>query len=332
MKMNKAVFWNTRDNGGVRCGLCPHRCHIAEGSAGICGVRENRGGELYASGYGQVSSVALDPIEKKPLYMFHPDKRVLSIGGFGCNLRCPFCQNYEISMVYGGEYGGDSEFGIRNSELTRIGSEAEKRELFNISRHSSAGSFTFWEPQRPARYMSPVDVAALAVQTVPDGNIGVAYTYNEPLIGYEFLYGCAGLVREAGLYNVIVTNGYINKEPLENLLPVIDAMNIDLKGFKDSFYKRVGGSLEAVKETIELSRMKCHVEVTTLIIPDENEDDIEGLSKWLSSIDPDIPLHLSRFFPRYRYTDRAPTPRETIKKSCEIAKRHLRNVFAGNMG
>jgi len=180
--------------------------------------------------------------------------------------------------------------------------------------------------------MSPVDVAALAVQTVPDGNIGVAYTYNEPLIGYEFLYGCAGLVREAGLYNVIVTNGYINKEPLENLLPVIDAMNIDLKGFKDSFYKRVGGSLEAVKETIELSRMKCHVEVTTLIIPDENEDDIEGLSKWLSSIDPDIPLHLSRFFPRYRYTDRAPTPRETIKKSCEIAKRHLRNVFAGNMG
>jgi len=179
--------------------------------------------------------------------------------------------------------------------------------------------------------LSPDEVAALALQTVPNGNIGVAYTYNEPLIGYEYLYDCARLVHGAGLYNVIVTNGYINKEPLENLLPLIDAMNIDLKGFTNDFYKKVGGSLEAVKETIALSCVNCHVEVTTLIIPDENEDDIEGLAKWLSSIDPDIPLHLSRFFPRYRYSDREPTPRETIYKLRETAKIYLKNVFAGNI-
>jgi len=179
--------------------------------------------------------------------------------------------------------------------------------------------------------MTPQDVAALAVRTVPDGNIGVAYTYNEPLIGYEFLCDCAALVREAGLRNVIVTNGYINKEPLEALLPLIDAMNIDLKGFTGSFYQKVGGALEPVKEAIELAAGRCHVEVTTLVIPGENEADIEPIAKWLSSLDPGIPLHLSRFFPRHKYQDKAPTPRETIIRLGEIAKRHLKNVFAGNM-
>jgi pyruvate formate lyase activating enzyme len=254
----------------------------------MCGVRANMGGELIAEGYGRVSSVALDPIEKKPLYMFHPGKRVLSIGGFGCNLSCPYCQNYEISKEYG-------------------------------------------SMRQNANQMSPGDVAALAERTKPDRNIGVAYTYNEPLIGYEFVYECAELVRKAGLCNVLVTNGFINKEPLEELLPYIDAMNIDLKGYTDGFYNKVGGRLDAVKETIAICAGRCHVEVTTLVIPRENEDDVGEIAKWLSTVDPEIPLHITRFFPRYRYSDKPPTPRETIFELCETAKKHLKNVFAGNV-
>ena len=289
--MNKArvaSFWEAEDNKTVRCGLCPHRCHIPENVFGACGARVNRKGSLIAEGYGQVSSAALDPIEKKPLYMFRPGKHVLSIGGFGCNLRCPFCQNYEISMEY-------------------------------------------VDIRRSARELSPDDVAALAVQAIPNGNIGVAYTYNEPLIGYEFVYDCAVLVHTEGLCNILVTNGCINKEPLESILPLIDAMNIDLKGFTQGFYDRVNGNLETVKEAIALSAGSCHMEVTTLVIPGENEGDIEDIAKWISSIDPGIPLHLTRFFPRYRYSGKAATPRETILRLCETAKKYLDNVFAGNM-
>jgi len=300
-KAREAFYWSEAEDKSVRCGLCPHRCHIAENTSGICGVRENHSGVLIASSYGLVSSVALDPIEKKPLYMFCPGKNILSIGSVGCSFRCRFCQNYEISMEHENMH-------------------------------------------KAARQISPDDVVSLALQAVPDGNVGVAYTYNEPLIGYEFLQDCARLAHRAGLCNVLVTNGYINKEPLEAILPLIDAMNIDLKGFTDSFYKELGGDLEAVKETIALSARSCHVEVTTLIIPAEdntadlrrpfaqgNEGDIAELSMWLSSIDPDIPLHLTRFFPRYMMSDRTPTPRETIIKLRDTARKHLENVFTGNM-
>jgi len=287
--IRQAMYWDAAGNGGARCGLCPHRCFIEENASGSCGVRVNRGGTLIASGYGAVSSVALDPIEKKPLYMFHPGKRILSIGGFGCNLQCRFCQNYEIST---------SETAGRVREPSLV---------------------------------SPLEIVELAVKAELDGNIGIAYTYNEPLISYEFILDCAVQAREAGMKNVLVTNGYINREPLEALLPLIDAMNIDLKGFTDGFYRSVGGTLEPVKETIEEAYKRCHVEVTTLVIPGENEDDIEPIAKWLSDIAPDIPLHLSRFFPRYRYSDREPTPRETILELRETAKKYLKNVFAGNM-
>ena len=287
--MNKpAEFWLAAENGSVHCELCPHNCKIPENASGICGVRENRGGSLFAAGYGAVSAVALDPIEKKPLYMFRPGKKVLSIGGFSCNFRCPFCQNFGISLYHGGGW-------------------------------------------RDAERLSPEAVARLAVQAVPEGNIGAAYTYNEPLIGYEFVRDCAELINEAGLCNVVVTNGYINREPLEKLLPVIDAMNIDLKGFTGGFYKKLGGLLDAVKDTIRLAHGSCHVEVTTLVIPGENDTDIGELAGWLASIDPEIPLHLTRFFPRYKYSDKEPTPRETIYRLSEIAKRQLRNVFCGNL-
>lgn len=285
-----AMFYAQTEKGGVRCALCPHNCNIPENKAGICGVRKNMGEALWAAGYGRFSALALDPIEKKPLYRFHPGKRILSVGGFGCNLRCPFCQNCDISIGY--------ENALRGAE-----------------------------------YGSPEQIAALARETVSDGNIGVAYTYNEPLIGIEFVYDCARLVREAGLYNILVTNGYVKREPLETLLPWIDAMNIDLKGFTDNFYKKLRGSLEPVRETIEASHKRCHMEITTLIIPGENDsaEEIESLARWIASLNPEIPLHLTRFFPRYQYSDKPATPQETVYRLSEIARKHLTNVFLGNI-
>ena len=272
-----------------RCTLCPHNCTIFENETGICGMRKNINGKLVDVNYGKISSIALDPIEKKPLYMFHPGTHILSIGSFGCNFHCPFCQNYDISLAYK-------------------------------------------ESLQSAEYFTPKQIVDLAKKTIPDGNIGVAYTYNEPFIGYEFSYDCSAKVHEAGLLNVIVTNGYINREPLEAILPNIDAMNIDLKGFSEDFYKKVGGHLKDVKKTIEFAQRNCHVEVTTLIIPGENDSaqEIAELSSWLASLDPDIPLHLTRFFPRHKYSGRTPTPPEIIYKLREVAKEHLRNVFIGN--
>jgi len=284
MNMNEAAFYAKSADGTATCGLCPHNCKVREGSAGICGVRKNIGGRLYAAGYGQVSSIALDPVEKKPLSMFHPGKRILSVGGVGCNLRCPFCQNYEISLEYGG---------------------------------------------RALDCIAPERLAGLAAESVGQGNIGVAYTYNEPFVGYEYIYDCAKLVRERGLSNVIVTNGYVNSDPLEKILPLIDAMNIDLKAFGGDFYRKLGGELDCVKETIELCHKRCHVEITTLLIPGENdcEGEMAQLAKWLASLDPETPLHLTRFFPRYKYFGKTPAPQELVAKLAKTAGRHLKNVF-----
>jgi pyruvate formate lyase activating enzyme len=237
-----------------------------------------------------VSSVALDPIEKKPLARFHPGKRILSIGGYGCNLRCPFCQNHTIAVA---------------------------------GRDDSA--------RLPYHHASPAGILALAQQTVPDGNIGVAYTYNEPLVGYEFVYGCAKLIREAGLCNVLVTNGTINPEPLGALLPYIDALNIDLKGFTQGFYRRVGGCLDTVKRTIEACYERCHVVISFLVIPGENEKDAEPMAAWLASLDSGIPLHISRFFPRHLYAGRESTPPETVLRLADAARKHLRYVYTGNL-
>jgi len=286
--MRRAEFWSADRDGNVRCELCPHYCVIEGDSAGVCGVRGNRGGELFAASYGQISSIALDPIEKKPLALFRPGRLVLSIGSFGCNFSCPFCQNFEISKEY------------------------------RRRRHT-------------AQVFTPGDIVMLAERKTPDGNIGVAYTYNEPLIGYEFVRDTARLVREAGLNNVVVTNGYINKEPLDALLPFIDAMNIDLKAYSTGFYRKIGGDLDTVKQTIVRAHGVCHVEVTMLVIPGENEDYTADMVKWLSGIDPDIPLHLSRFFPRYRYADREPTDLRSLNRLGEMAMDCLRHVFIGNV-
>lgn len=272
----------------ARCEICPHHCNIEEGQLGFCNARANRDGTIVNENYGLITSIALDPIEKKPLNRFLPGSRILSVGSYGCNLRCPFCQNHEISMC--------------------------ERRPDNIVR------------------MQPEALVEKALELVPKRNIGIAFTYNEPLIGYEFVRDCAILAHQRGLKTVAVTNGFINETPLIELLPHIDAMNIDLKAFTEEFYHHISGSLKPVKRTIEIAARSCHVEVTTLIIPEENDspEEMRRLSSWLADINPDIPLHISRFFPRYRMTDRDATEAEHIYALADIARKKLHYVYEGN--
>jgi pyruvate formate lyase activating enzyme len=271
--------------GRCKCGLCPHECLISEGGHGRCRVRANNGGEIFLMNYAQISGAALDPIEKKPLKRFHPGSFVLSIGSYGCNLSCPFCQNHSISMK---------------------------------------------KPQ--TQECSPDEMAKLAKAYVKDGSIGLAYTYNEPLIGYEYVLDCARKVRDEGLLNVLVTNGCIKEEPFRNIIRLFDAANIDLKG-SEGFYKKIGGDARAVKANIAEAAQICHVEVTELIIPGENDSDeeMEETASFLAGIGKSIPLHITRFFPNYLYSNRKATPRETVLRLKAIAEKRLEFVYAGNM-
>ena len=271
------------------CPICPHHCTLSEGEAGKCRARMNKDDKIIDLNYGRLTSIALDPIEKKPLYRFYPNSWILSVGSFGCNLNCPFCQNFEISMA-------DSNFQTQN--------------------------------------VTPEYLAALAVELSKKerGNIGIAFTYNEPFISYEFVLDTAKYLHKVGLKSVLVTNGTVAERPLKELLPYIDAMNIDLKAFNSEFYDWIGGDFETVKRTIKLSAESCHVEVTTLIIPDKNDsvDDMESEAQWLASISPELPLHISRFFPRYKVTDRPPTDVNKIYNLVNTARKYLRYVYPGN--
>lgn len=269
------------------CTLCFHHCQLDEGQTGFCRARAGRGDKIVPLNYGRLTSLALDPIEKKPLRRFHPGSQILSVGSFGCNLRCPFCQNASIAQ---------------------IGSEA------------------------PTRNVTPEELANLARELVPHDNIGVAYTYNEPLVGYEYVRDCAERIHQAGLLNVLVSNGTIEEKPWRELLPLIDAANIDLKGFNDSWYRSLSGDLATVKRNIAIAAEHCHLEVTTLIIPGSNDSpaEMQAEAKWLAAISPDIPLHISRFFPRHHMTNRPPTPVYTIYHLADIAREHLQYVYTGN--
>lgn len=270
------------------CPVCPHHCSLAEGQYGRCRARKNENGTIISTSYGKLTALMLDPIEKKPLRRFHPGSQILSVGSFGCNLSCPFCQNYEISMC------SESETGCR--------------------------------------HMSPEELADLAEQCKMYGNIGVAFTYNEPLIGYEYVRDTARLVHARSLKNVLVTNGTAEQSVLEEILPYIDAMNIDLKGFSEGYYKKLEGDLKTVKHFIEWAAGSCHVELTTLIVPGENdsEEKMEQEAQWIASINHDIPLHVTRFFPRYKMTDRAATDVEKIYRLKAVAGKYLKWVYAGN--
>lgn len=289
--MKTALFWNNQCNTDgsadtVLCRLCPHGCHIPAGQRGLCGVRRNMEGVLYAESYGQLSALALDPIEKKPIYHLDPGGLVLSAGGYGCNFRCAFCQNHSISMA----------FSANQKAQPPINPEALVRE---------------------------------AEACRPQGNIGLAYTYNEPFIAYEYMLDCAKLCRERGMKNIVVTNGYVNPEPLMAILPVLDALNIDLKSFHEAFYQKIGGHIAPVQTTIETASQHCLVEVTTLIIPKENDspEEMDALASWLASVDRDIPLHLIPFRPMYKMSDKPPTTADTLRTLRQVAKAFLKYVY-----
>ena len=337
----EAMFWRERQDQVLQCLLCPHYCVIDEGRIGRCGVRSNKRGVLSPDSYGRVVSIALDPIEKKPLRMFRKGSKILSIGSLGCNMKCPFCQNYGISMEYEDKIGKSKR--LLPIELVSLVKEIAMEEAGaqkNVPTMEKACVQKNISSMEEARARK--SVPAMGDKTINSHqeagwhrgrNIGVAYTYNEPLVGYEYVYQCAKQIRKIGLKNVLITNGLINPEPFEVLLPYIDAMNIDLKSFSEEYYKRLDGNLETVKKIIEMAAKETHLEITTLIIPGENdsEKEMKALASWLGAINPDIPLHISRFFPAYKYVDKFPTPLDTMYKLEEVAKKYLNHVFLGNV-
>jgi len=270
----------------IVCKLCPHACIIKEGKRGVCQTRHNTNRRLYALNYAQLTSYGLDRMEKKPLYHFYPGSSILSIGTWGCNFSCRFCQNHGISKD---------------------------------------------NPQ--AAHLPPEAALKLAIDTCSQKNVGIAYTYSEPLVWFEYILDTVRLVHQSGLKNVLVTNGFINKEPLIELLPYIDAMNIDVKAFNNDFYRDIcSGSLREVMQTVEEAARTCHVEITTLLVPGLNDNlhEIDNLASWIKSIDENIPLHFSRYFPKYKM-HLEPTPLETLEEAAKIAGKYLNYVYVGNV-
>jgi pyruvate formate lyase activating enzyme len=283
--MHEALYYEKLDHNKVHCRLCPNECLIPDGSRGACRVRINKLGTLYTEVYGKTTGIALDPIEKKPLYNYHPGEHILSVGTKGCNLRCDFCQNWHISQ-----------------EL-----DAPTEDIASLQIVEKAKSLK---------------------------SFGIAYTYNEPFIWYEFVLDTAKLARKNGLENVLVTNGYVNIEPLEGMLPYINAMNIDLKSFNEDFYKKVcKGKLKPILEVIKASAKTCHIELTTLLIPglNDSETQIEKLVDWIyDNLGAEVPIHFSRYFPCYNLKVK-PTPVDTLKMAERIAKKKLKYVYLGNV-
>lgn len=269
----------------IICNVCFHHCRLEEGGRGFCGARMNRNGENICENYGRLTSLAVDPIEKKPLAHFYPGSRILSIGSYGCNLACPFCQNYTISQARAN----------------------------NVS----------------YRKVSAEDLVNLALSI--DENLGIAFTYNEPLIAWELIRDVGKILHEKNKKVVVVTNGTASQEVIDAVIPWVDAMNIDLKG-DENFYKELHGDYQMVKSTIKSVCCKCHLEITSLIIPGKN-DNIEWIrceAEWLASLDDEIVLHLTRYFPAY-HSSIPITPRQRILALQDEARKYLKYVYTGNM-
>ncbi len=270
------------------CNYCHHHCLLQEGKTGFCRVRTLQEGKNFCGNYGFITSLALDPIEKKPLNRFYPGTWILSMGSYGCNLRCPFCQNFSISQ--------------------------NGRDAF------------------PPVIATPEQLAAKAAELKSRNNIGIAFTYNEPLLSWEFIRDAGRMVHENGQKNVVVTNGNFSVEIAENLAGIVDAYNIDLKGFTPEWYRKLGGDLETVKAFITEAVKNAHVELTTLIVPGENDtpEEMEAIARWIASLSPDIPLHVSKFFPRWNMVDRNETPVGRVYRLAEVARKYLQFVYTGN--
>ncbi len=286
----EAKFYSKRDDGAVQCGLCHHSCVIPPAKTGRCRVRRNDGGTLETLIYGVASAVHADPVEKKPLYHFHPGTTALSFGTYGCNFSCDFCQNWDISQ---------------RDVATEVGTR-----------------------------LSPADVVRLARRA---GAEGVSWTYNEPTIWHEFAYDASVAAKAAGLYTCYVTNGYIQEAPLRELAPVLDAMNIDVKAFREDFYRRYPKArLQPVLDTSALAaELGIHVEITYLIVPGCNDDpaEIRDFARWaVEALGPDAPLHFSRFHGDFKMRDHRATPPETMEMAYATAREEGANfVYLGNM-
>ncbi|MDP2911516.1 MAG: AmmeMemoRadiSam system radical SAM enzyme [Candidatus Omnitrophota bacterium] len=284
--IKEAMLYEKLDGGKVHCYLCSHHCRILPGKFGVCGVRENIGGKLHTDVYGDVIAAHVDPIEKKPLYHFFPGSTSYSIATIGCNFKCAFCQNWEISQ----------------------------------SRDVSKN------------FVKPEDVIKEAKRA---GCKSISYTYTEPTIFFEYAYDVAKLARKEELYNNFVTNGYMTSEALEMIRPYLDSANVDLKGFTEEFYKKFcGARFEPVLKSIKkMKELGMWIEITTLIIPGQNdsEKDLRGIAEFIASVGIEIPWHVSRFHPDYKYLDSRPTPIETLKMAKEIGdKAGLRYIYLGN--
>ena len=288
-----ALLYEQLDRQMVRCFLCGHGCRIAENKFGFCGVRQNLGGKLYTHVYGKPCALQVDPIEKKPFYHFLPGTYSYSLATVGCNFRCGFCQNWQISQV----------------SMQNASSDLAQKEV-------------------AAR-----DIVGAALQS---GCRSISYTYTEPTIFFEYALDIARIAKEKKLYNVFVTNGYMSAEALEMIRPYLDAANVDLKFFKDASYRKIcAATLQPVLDSIKLmKKMGIWVEITTLVVPGENdsEEELAGIAGFISDIDKNIPWHVSRFHPDYKFNDRQVTAEAVLKKACAIAKgAGLNYVYAGNV-
>ncbi|MCX6562378.1 MAG: AmmeMemoRadiSam system radical SAM enzyme [Candidatus Aminicenantes bacterium] len=290
--IREAMLYKAFGGGRTVCALCSHRCDIAPGKFGVCGVRENRGGRLMTHVYGEVIAAHVDPIEKKPFFHFWPGSTSFSIATAGCNFRCPFCQNWQISQA------------------AKKGRAADRGEE-----------------------LSPENIVRIALDR---GCRSISYTYTEPTIFFEYAYDTAKLAHEAGLANNFVTNGFMTAEALETIRPFLDAANVDLKAFREETYKKVcGARLEPVLDSIRrMRRLGIWVEVTTLVVPGLNDGDAEldDIARFMAGVDPDMPWHISRFHPDFKYTEAGPTPVDTLRRAFAIGKRaDLRYVYIGNV-
>ena len=288
--MKEALYYTKSENKNVQCNLCPHNCKIKEQQRGICGVRKNIDGTLYSENYGVITGLGIDPIEKKPLYHYHPGRNILSVGSIGCNLKCFFCQNWEISQAT-----TDDNLPTHTYDVDDIVNLATKRK----------------------------------------DNLGIAYTYNEPVIYYEFMLDVAKKIKEKGLKNVVVTNGFINPEPMQELMNYIDAFSIDLKGFTNEFYRKyTSSSFDPIKETLkQIRKNDKFLEVINLVIPTLNDDagEFEEMMKWMrDNLGENTVLHISRYFPSYKSTIEA-TPSSKLKEFYNLASRYLNYVYVGNI-
>lgn len=290
--MKEAMFYAPMSDGVVRCNLCSHRCKIKEGKRGICAVRENDGGKLYSLVYGRIVAEHIDPIEKKPLFNFHPGSQAFSIGTVGCNFHCKHCQNSDISQ-YPHENRGEI-----------IGQERTPEEV--IAAAKIAGCNT------------------------------IAYTYTEPTVFFEFAYDTALLAQEEGIKNVFVSNGYLSDEAARHIAPHLDAINVDLKGFSNKFYKTMcGARLKPVLQTIELmKKLGVWMEITTLVIPglNDGEQELRDIARFIENVGPDIPWHVTQFYPAYKLLDASPTPVAVLRRARAIGtEAGLRYVYEGDV-